>query len=103
MSWLQDQDSIDLLLVRYEMMLKDCRTELERIMNFLGWKVSENELLNVIDHSSISKMKAREKSGEFLAHVGQGEGGHWQQEFNDEELRFFLRKAQPVLEKLRYV
>ena len=91
------------LFVKYEDISANTYKEICRILDFMNWKVKQEKILNAITKSSISKMKNKERSGNFLAHVGSGEVGGWKKIFKEEELTFFLNKSYKMLCKLSYL
>jgi len=91
------------LFVKYEDMRVNTYKEICRILDFMNWKVKKEKVLNAITNSSISKMKNKERSGSFLAHVGSGKLGSWKKDFKKEELTFFLNKSSKMLCKLEYL
>lgn len=102
-SWLENTEESDFLLVKYENMLQDCRSELERVLGFLGWQVGNSIIEDAITEASIVQMKKREKSGQFLAHVGHGLKGRWVERFTQEEIDQFLRGSEVQLRRFGYL
>jgi hypothetical protein len=101
--WLDNAGKISLLPVRYERLQEDCVGELQRVLDFLGWEVRADKVRQTVEESSIGKLKAREKQGEFLAHVGEGRIGGWSSEFGPQETKFFLGQAEGALNRMGYL
>ncbi|KAL6467440.1 hypothetical protein MHYP_G00231170 [Metynnis hypsauchen] len=55
-TWYSHRDEMNFLYIAYEDMIKDLRSEVERICVFLGKNLSENELEDVVKHSTFKNM-----------------------------------------------
>ena len=101
-SWLDRQQEIDLLLIRYEEMVENSRSQLQRVLDFLDWKPDPAAIDEAVAESLLGRMQAREQQGKFLARVGKGQPGAWRNDFGEPELAFFMQTAGPVLRRLGY-
>ncbi|KAL7851755.1 hypothetical protein AOLI_G00221110 [Acnodon oligacanthus] len=60
--WYSHREEMNFLYITYEDMIKDLRTEVERICAFLGKVLSENELEDVVRHSMFKNMLNNEQA-----------------------------------------
>jgi hypothetical protein len=101
-SWLSGHHSTPLLLIRYEEMLADPETQLRRALDFLSWKIGDEEIRNVIAASTLEAMREKERSGYFLAHVRLGRKGDWRDRYSAAELESFLNVSAETLKRFGY-
>jgi hypothetical protein len=91
------------IFVKYEDIKANTYKEICRILDFMNWKVKQDNILDAIANSSISNMKNKERNGSFLAHVGSGKVGDWEKNFSTEELALFLNRSSIMLHRLEYL
>jgi hypothetical protein len=101
-SWLSGSHETPLLVVRYEDMLVDVEKQLRRVLDFLGWKPADGEIRQAVQGTQIERMRHKESTGSFLAHVGQGRAGIWSERFSDGELALFMCHARETLLRFGY-
>jgi hypothetical protein len=91
-----------LLLIRYEEMLVDPEAQLRRALEFLGWEAGDDEVRRVLAESSLERLREREKSGYFLAHVSHGKMGDWRGRYSKEDLEIVMAFSAETLKRLGY-
>lgn len=101
-SWLCGDHQTPLLLIRYEEMLSDPKVQLKRALEFLSWKFDVEQIDRVIAESTLDRMREREKSGYFLAHIRLGEFGDWRNQYSNEELELFMSFSAESLKRFGY-
>lgn len=111
-SWLFRQNNRSkILLVKYEDILLDCRQVLNRIINFIGLQVTEEQIIGAIAGSKFDNMrklekqrgrpyKEEEKGPDIF--MRQGQQGNWHDFFGIEERRIFKFREGNTLIKLGY-
>ncbi|KAI4895917.1 hypothetical protein NFI96_019227 [Prochilodus magdalenae] len=82
-TWYSAKDEMNFLYIRYEDMIKDLRSELEKICVFLEKDLSETELENVVKHSVFKNM----------LHNQQANYSHVPNSLLDHQNGSFLRKG----------
>lgn len=53
------------IFLKYEDLKQNTESELRRVIDFLGWRVTQERLLEVIDFASFKNMKKMEQAGDF--------------------------------------
>jgi len=102
-SW-HTQTYVPMLVVRYEDLKRDTLVEVKRMTSFLGWDVTEEQLEEAIETSSIESMRKLEKSKKLqLNSVGQGIVGGAAQKYTAEEMECFLSYAGETLREFSYL
>ena len=93
-----------MLVVRYEDLKRDTLVEVKRMTSFLGWNVTEEQLVEAIEASSIESMRKLENSKKLqLNSVGQGIVGGAAQKYTTEEMECFLTYAGKTLREFGYL
>ncbi|CAJ1061495.1 amine sulfotransferase-like isoform X1 [Xyrichtys novacula] len=91
-TWYSHLDDINVLFITYEEMIRDLSSAVRRITSFLGKDLTEEQLANVVKHSTFKNMKkipqaSYEKvSGDLLNHsqggfMRKGTIGDWKNHF----------------------
>lgn len=108
-SWL-DQDAVPLTLVRYEDLVADPLTELERIVNDAGLDVDDATLRQAVEASSFERLSLQEMLVGFKEAVApdrpffrRGEPDAWREELEPGVERLVRSAHQPTMERLGYV
>lgn len=95
------------LLLRYEDMVEDPETELEKAVKFAGIAATSNAIARAVDSTRFSKLQQQEAQNGAVSDRNQrffrrGGVGEWRQLFSDKDLGSFEAGAKDVLERLRY-
>lgn len=101
-SWLSKYHSSEMLLIKYEDLLKDFMRQFSKIIRFCGWETTKEDLLKIKIETDLMNMKKKEAQGMFLAHVDSGNTNNWIAGYSNEELKLFLRSARTTLRKYGY-
>jgi len=87
-------------MVKYEELRKNPSSILNEIYGFLGIKITEEELYNLVDRHSFEKIPTDQKGkGKFTRSATPGK---WQENFNDSEKKIMNDIMFQTLEKLGY-
>lgn len=102
-NWLENRDSKKSIVIRYEDMLNNPNTVLEKIFNFLGFKIEQKKIENIIEINSFDKITGR-KRGENndTKFVRKGVSGEWKTIFSKEQKLLFSKIGEDVIENLGY-
>jgi hypothetical protein len=111
LSWLKNAHRLDLLLIRYEDLLRDPFEQLKNIAHFIGLNMDNVIIDRAVRYSSFAAMKIMEASLTDshleLVHPSRffraGKSGLWRQYFGAEHKAVFKPNANPVLLRLGYV
>lgn len=107
--WLDRARSVDLLLVRYEDLLRNTREQLERVALFVGSDTDPARLDYAIERSSLSQMRQLEETkgrpyGSPEAHfVRHGKSRKWVEVFGEADKEIMQDRANAVLGQLGYI
>ena len=108
-SWLFRLSPSNLLLVRYEDLIRDCPKQLKRIASYLDLERTENQLSLASEKSSFDNMRRIELvKGRLYKDQGpevfmrKGKSGDWKDFFGQEEKAFFKSREGHILIKLGY-
>lgn len=102
-NWLENRDLTKSIVIRYEDMLNNPNTVLEKIFNFLGFKIEQKKIENIIEINSFDKITGR-KRGENndTKFVRKGVSGEWKTIFSKEQKLLFSKIGEDVIENLGY-
>lgn len=94
----------DVLVVRYEDMLKDHAGQLQRLFRFLSADSSPETIAHCVEGSSFQKMSGGRKPGQAVhtAHVRKGVAGDWRNYFCQKDGKQFERIAGDELQHANY-
>lgn len=108
-SWLSSSTNLDkkLIIVKYENLIDDSNKELSKIMNFIGYNISNDAMDWIIYQGSKDRIKyvestfgrARSSQVPFLR---KGEKNQWRDHLTDSHLNYILKVAGDTLFKLGY-
>ncbi len=104
----QDRSPDRCLLIKYEDVLLDPGSELQRALEFIGIE-AEVETINMAversDFQNLQKAEEREAKpeGENNRIFRKGAVGEWKKVFSTEDEEYFMRDAKPLLERLGYL
>ncbi|KAG7235502.1 hypothetical protein INR49_002638 [Caranx melampygus] len=56
-TWFSHKDNMNMLFITYEEMIQDLQAAVERISSFLGKELTEEQLANVVKHSTFKNMR----------------------------------------------
>ncbi|SDL60978.1 Sulfotransferase domain-containing protein [Catalinimonas alkaloidigena] len=107
-SWLAHTHDRQIIVVRYEDLLKDAATELERIVTWMGQPLDAQKIARAVEHSQLKAMREAEykslKRGPESEHkfTRKGVSGDWKNHFSDEDLKCFQEKFGEQLSALKY-
>lgn len=108
-SWLFGPPRSNLLLVKYEDLIRDSRQQLNRIANYLGIMRTENQLNAASEKSSFENMRRLElEKGRLYKDQGpkvfmrKGKSGDWNDFFGQDEKSIFKSREGHILIKLGY-
>ncbi|XP_054477268.1 amine sulfotransferase-like isoform X2 [Anoplopoma fimbria] len=90
--WHSHQDDMNMLFITYEEMIQDLHSVVERIALFLGKELTDEQMANVVKHSTFNNMKKipqanyEQVPGELLSHhqgrfMRKGTIGDWKNHF----------------------
>lgn len=91
-TWLLHKDDLNMLFITYEEMIQDLQSVVERIAQFLGADLTQDQLNNVVKHSTFKNMRQiplanyEQVPGELLNHqegrfLRKGTIGDWKNHF----------------------
>ncbi|XP_059196201.1 amine sulfotransferase-like [Centropristis striata] len=91
-TWYSHKNDMDMLFITYEEMIKDLQSAVERISLFLGKELTDEQLANVVKHSTFNNMKKipqanyEQVPGDLLSHhqgtfMRKGTVGDWKNHF----------------------
>jgi hypothetical protein len=102
-TWLTNRDPDRSLLIRYEDLLEDANSELERIIRFFGFDVEISRIAQIVESHSFTRRAGRprgeEDTGKFLRRAIAGE---WQSVFTDQHRTRFESVMEDLIEELGY-
>ncbi len=98
-SWLNRQlDPSELILIRYEDLLHNTQTELEKIADFIGLDASPADVKTAVERCSFSNMsKAEHEKGDLLEYerkskfVRKGVSGQWKEYYSEQAKDLFKK------------
>ena len=101
-NWLNNRDE-NSILVRYEDLLKNTSGELRRVFDFLGFDVSDDQVVHLIKKQSFER-KAKRKRGQenTKSFLRKGISGEWQEVFTEDQKRMAAEQGKEVLHRLAY-
>ena len=110
LSWLQDWDKNkqngDILFLKYEDMKDNTLREIRKIIAFLGLKVSEKRIDDVIMNAAIGSMREnpatnlKDRIVNGGSHIRRGEKGEWRDYFTKEQNEWFDAEYEEGFKKL---
>ncbi len=102
-NWLKNRDKKKSIIIRYEDILIDPSTVLEYIFNFLGFKIGQKKIENIIEKNSFRKITGR-KSGKSddTKFVRKGVSGEWKTIFSKDQKLQFSKIGEDVIKNLEY-
>lgn len=102
-NWLENCDSKKSIIIRYEDMLINLNTVLEKIFNFLGFKIEQGKIENIIEINSFDKITGRKRGeNDDTKFVRKGVSGEWKTIFSKEQKSLFSKIGEDVIENLGY-
>ena len=102
-NWLKSRDIKNSIIVRYEDMLIDPKTVLEKIFNFLDFKIPQKKITNIIEKNSFNKITGRKRGkSDNTKFVRKGVSGEWKTIFTKEQKLQFRKIAEDVINDLGY-
>ncbi len=102
-NWLKNRDNKKSIIIRYENMLINPNTVLEKIFNFLGFNIEQEKIKQIIEKNSFDKITGR-KSGENdnTKFIRKGISGEWRTIFSKEQKSLFNRIGEDIIKNLGY-
>ncbi len=102
-SWLKNRDLKKSIIVRYEDMLNNPTEVLEKIFNFLEFKIERKKIENIIEKNSFNKITGRKRGeNDNTKFVRKGVSGEWETIFSEEQKSLFSEIGEDVIEELGY-
>ena len=102
-NWLKSRDIKNSIIVRYEDMLIDPKTVLEKIFNFLDFKIPQKKITNIIEKNSFNKITGRKRGkSDNTKFVRKGVSGEWKTIFTKEQKLQVRKIAEDVINDLGY-
>ena len=105
--WLAHNTHPSLLIVRYEDMVTDTVSQLERVLDHFGADIEEDQIAAAVERSSVSQVNkgfakyAADKGRQFTGGEGGG-AGKFRQRFSSEDEALFMECAGDVMRRLGY-
>lgn len=101
--WLKNRDAKKSIIIKYEDMLLDPKTILEKIFNFLDFKIEHKEIENIIEKNSFNKITGRKRGkSDDTKFVRKGVSGEWNTIFNNDQKSQFSKIGEDVIKNLEY-
>jgi hypothetical protein len=108
--WLLKHRHRKILIVRYEEMLKDASTALERVLDFAGVKYSDLDVLRAVEASQFDRMRSLEERFGVDGAAGapderfirRGREGSWEDELDRECVRIIEEKYGETMCRVGY-
>jgi hypothetical protein len=98
-----------LLVVRYETMRRDPLDTMRQVVSTLGLTLPDEAIRRVIETNTMERMRAKEASATVIKKkrddipiVRRGRPGEWREVLTERDRAAFLRRAGPMLARLRY-
>ena len=102
-NWLKNRDLKESLIVRYQDMLDNTNSELEKIFKFLGFKIEQSKIKKIIDKNRFDKITGRKRGeSDNTKFVRKGITGEWETIFSKEQKLLFHKIGEDVIKDLRY-
>ncbi len=103
-NWLKKRDMKKSIIIRYEDMLTNSYTVLEKIFNFLDFKIEQSTIKNIIEKNSFDKIAGRSRGeSDNTKFVRKGVSGEWEAIFNNEQKSSFSKIGEDVIKNLGYI
>jgi hypothetical protein len=99
-----------MITIRYEKLLVDTTSELQRICDFAGLECEPTRLKSIAENASFENMRLRERRLGWESKawpsdrdfIRRGKAGSFEDEMPREALEEFVRLAMPTLKRLGY-
>ena len=102
-NWLNTRDLEKSIIVKYEDMLNNPIKILDRIFNFLDFKIEQKKIEYIIKKNSFDKITGRRRGiSDNTKFVRKGISGEWKAIFSDEQKSLFCNIGEDIIEKLGY-
>ena len=102
-NWLKYRDSEKSIIIRYEDMLNNPKIVLEKIFNFLGFKIEQKKIGNIIGKNSFNKITGRKRGeSDDTKFIRKGVSGEWKTIFSKEQKSQFSKIGEDVIKNLEY-
>jgi hypothetical protein len=102
-NWLKYRDINKSIIIRYEDMLIDPKTVLEKTFNFLDFNIEQKKIESIIENNSFSKVTGRKRGkSDNTKFVRKGISGEWKTIFNKEQKLLFNKISEDIIRKLGY-
>ncbi|MFC1565583.1 sulfotransferase domain-containing protein [Candidatus Neomarinimicrobiota bacterium] len=101
--WLKNRDLKKSMIVRYQDLLDNTNAELEKIFNFLGFKIEQSTVKNIIEQNSFNKITGRKRGeSDNTKFVRKGMAGEWKTIFSMEHKLLFSKIGEDIIKDLGY-
>ena len=101
--WLKNRDNEKSIIIKYEDMLNKPTKVLEKIFNFLEFKIEKKKIENIIEKNSFDKITGRKRGkSDDTKFVRKGVSGEWKTIFNKEQKLQFSKIGEDVIKNLGY-
>ena len=102
-NWLKNRDSKMSIIIKYEDMLINPKIVLEKIFNFLDFKIEHKKMEDIIDKNSFNKVIGRKRGkSDDTKFVRKGVSGEWKTIFNKEQKLQLSKIGEDVIKNLGY-
>ena len=102
-NWLKTRDLKKSIIVKYEDMLINPTKVLNRIFNFLDFKIEQKKIEYIIKKNSFDKITGRNRGeSDNKKFVRKGIFGEWKTIFSKEQKSLFTEIGEDIIEKLGY-
>ena len=102
-NWLNNRDMKKSIIIKYEDMLNNPTKVLDRIFNFLEFKIEQKKIENIIEKNSFDKITGRKRGkSDDTKFVRKGISGEWKTIFSKEQKALFSKIGEDIIEKLGY-
>lgn len=93
------------LILKFEDLIGDLRGAAERLIDFCGFEVTEEDIARAVDACAFERLQRREAETKLSLKgtmFRQGKAGTWVDEFSEEEAAAFWRQAGDLMTRLGY-
>ena len=102
-NWLKNRNSKKSIVIRYEDILIDTNSVLEKIFSFLGFKIGQGKIRKIIEKNSFHKITGRKRGkSDDTKFIRKGVSGEWKTIFSEEQKFLFSKIGEDVIANLEY-
>jgi len=102
-SWLKNRNSKKSIIIKYEDLLNNPKLVLDKIFNFLGFKIEQEKIRQIIEKNSFHKITGRKRGkSDDSKFIRKGVSGEWKTIFSKEQKLLFSKIGEDVIASLEY-